>query len=1061
MHEEGKVGSNGGIVIHVEPLQAAFFAGETFSARITFTNTHPVVPPPTSEQSNYPLNGGHAIPERPATVTGVSFKHKRAAHSVTYGSAPLANPPTSPGTPNYSSQFAMSTPSLTTALTRTMTGSTAVKPPSRKGLIGQGDFNAQRRRLSSADGSELHPRPLNGSTSSLSPEQRRRMFPRRSISIDVNPMSKVPPHPQSPVHGDQGVKFAPPRAHPPSPLSRSRGPSVSSVGDPSHPTVSPSRSPSMAIPKAHPHARKQSVVDPHETPHEISSSISSINSSHSSSSAPSTSSSVPPSPSTGVSTTSAFSLGLDPINEAPSASSLPNGTMRTSKSSPIPSSGAVLHSPRPIKHEDSIPMLANSRVRASSLTHGPSTIGLGHPAKVVAQPNHGRSQSTQTAPVVKSASSRSAFSSSFALPNTEVLLWSYAQLIGTVEFEETSGLVSPEAAMSVRSRLSSLRSDGVIGGGRMDIGANLTPSPISVGSRTRRGFISNFLGGSSPIPSPVTPGSGFGLGITSTLSSFWGSPSAPTSPSPNSNGLSINTSMAGISSPMTGISGGLPASALPTFETQPSMLAVDLNLPPGESRTFTYSIPLPAVLPPTFRGKAIKFSYHLVIGSSRASTFPIPPTPTLGSGGGPSSNQSKIMRVPIRLYNNVSVERPPTPYDLLWPLARRRAGPVKPSVVEDPPETLARQLVVHHKRPALRGEAIQFEEYAKRLLALSGTESHNERPPDAEDDRMSAAGTIRGPSIKKVVATRQNVMSPSTSLVDLDDELSGTLVGCRENVEILTRVSKKSAFNIRLRGADVANIALAVSYDINKDGVKVAVLTFVKTAFRLGESVMGVVELNAPESRARVLKFSAVLEAHEIIPPRLVQSTTGTPTLQFTKSRSLRRVHAEHHSSAVSDCSRITFTLDIPSDASPGFRITVDDGSDAGGLAGGLEWKVRICFYVAFGSPRTSDGSGPSRMRHLIRDGAGGEWGTSWKATPSLAPLTRTRTSGVATSRPPSSPVTAPSGWSFFSRSVDHATEKDIEGWHECPTETIECEVGITVWPGNTLYRPATLDFEV
>ena len=46
----------------------------------------------------------------------------------------------------------------------------------------------------------------------------------------------------------------------------------------------------------------------------------------------------------------------------------------------------------------------------------------------------------------------------------------------------------------------------------------------------------------------------------------------------------------------------------------------------------------------------------------------------------------------------------------------------------------------------------------------------------------------------------------------------------------------------------------AASYDVNKDGVKVAVLTFTKCAFRLGETVCGVVELNDLTGRARVLQ---------------------------------------------------------------------------------------------------------------------------------------------------------------------------------------------------------------
>jgi len=74
-----------------------------------------------------------------------------------------------------------------------------------------------------------------------------------------------------------------------------------------------------------------------------------------------------------------------------------------------------------------------------------------------------------------------------------------------------------------------------------------------------------------------------------------------------------------------------------------------------------------------------------------------------------------------------------------------------------------------------------------------------------------------------------------------DQELNGAegaLTGCREAVEVFTRVSKK------------------VSYDVNKDGVKVAVLTFVKSAWRLGETILGVVELNGRGGRARILKAS-------------------------------------------------------------------------------------------------------------------------------------------------------------------------------------------------------------
>lgn len=41
---------------------------------------------------------------------------------------------------------------------------------------------------------------------------------------------------------------------------------------------------------------------------------------------------------------------------------------------------------------------------------------------------------------------------------------------------------------------------------------------------------------------------------------------------------------------------------------------------------------------------------------------------------------------------------------------------------------------------------------------------------------------------------------------------------------------------------------------MTKDGRKVAVLTFVKSAYRLGESILGVLEFNQPGSGARVLE---------------------------------------------------------------------------------------------------------------------------------------------------------------------------------------------------------------
>src|ERR1700683_428007 len=66
-------------------------------------------------------------------------------------------------------------------------------------------------------------------------------------------------------------------------------------------------------------------------------------------------------------------------------------------------------------------------------------------------------------------------------------------------------------------------------------------------------------------------------------------------------------------------------------------------------------------------------------------------------------------------------------------------------------------------------------------------------------------------------------------------------------------------------------LSVAVSYDVNKDGVKVAVLTFTKSAYRLGETVLGVVELNKRTSRARVLSVRLSLIANKILDHALIE----------------------------------------------------------------------------------------------------------------------------------------------------------------------------------------------
>ena len=60
------------------------------------------------------------------------------------------------------------------------------------------------------------------------------------------------------------------------------------------------------------------------------------------------------------------------------------------------------------------------------------------------------------------------------------------------------------------------------------------------------------------------------------------------------------------------------ARSIPILSTPQSILFIDLQLRPGESRSYRYRQPLPAGIPPSHRGRAMKVTYSLVVGTQRA-----------------------------------------------------------------------------------------------------------------------------------------------------------------------------------------------------------------------------------------------------------------------------------------------------------------------------------------------------------------------------------------------------------------------------------------------------------
>lgn len=57
--------------------------------------------------------------------------------------------------------------------------------------------------------------------------------------------------------------------------------------------------------------------------------------------------------------------------------------------------------------------------------------------------------------------------------------------------------------------------------------------------------------------------------------------------------------------------------SIPILSAPQSILFVDLQLKPGEKRSFRFTYPLPKGIPPSHRGKAMRTNYSLIIGTQR------------------------------------------------------------------------------------------------------------------------------------------------------------------------------------------------------------------------------------------------------------------------------------------------------------------------------------------------------------------------------------------------------------------------------------------------------------
>ncbi|OTB13480.1 hypothetical protein K445DRAFT_39722, partial [Daldinia sp. EC12] len=245
--------------------------------------------------------------------------------------------------------------------------------------------------------------------------------------------------------------------------------------------------------------------------------------------------------------------------------------------------------------------------------------------------------------------------------------------------------------------------------------------------------------------------------------------------------------------------------SIPLLSTPQSILFVDLQLAPGESKTYEYMFKLPKGLPPTHRGKAIKISYSLVIGTQRP--------------GGTKEQQVRSVEIPFRVLGSVNSHGEILGHDLLNPyIILRDMARVQPL---DKPPIHSKKTRLQHPESTYNG----FLHYVDELL-----------------DRPRQGLGLLSPTATAPQSRRASAYEDSASAKDAID-----LAILRSNLSESGQSSNR--------------------FEIARNGRRVGVVMLARPAYKLGESVSMAIDFTGAEIPCYAIH--AALETAERVEPTL------------------------------------------------------------------------------------------------------------------------------------------------------------------------------------------------
>ncbi|KAB8235456.1 intracellular protein transport protein [Aspergillus alliaceus] len=223
--------------------------------------------------------------------------------------------------------------------------------------------------------------------------------------------------------------------------------------------------------------------------------------------------------------------------------------------------------------------------------------------------------------------------------------------------------------------------------------------------------------------------------------------------------------------------------SIPLLSTSQSLLFVDLRLAPGEEQSYSFSFTLPRGLPASHKGKAIKISYNLVIGTQRPSVRNEP-------------QRVNRITIPFRVFSGVNGQGDILGHDLMNPYVLLRDEARVQKIGSSPPPSA--------KPKSISGtswnSAPEFLGYVDNILAQRSQDALL-HPPETPLEKRPSHDLLLGP------------------------------LSCKDAIDLAILRSNQALNSSRSPNR----------FEIARNGRRIAVVVLNRPAHRLGEAIIATV----------------------------------------------------------------------------------------------------------------------------------------------------------------------------------------------------------------------------